>query len=138
MSRIKPPKVNRKNKGITARIETVNYDEKPPVFSLERLQNSKYCLQKLDQEGKSAFADAIFRRKDITWREINRSGRHKLGSEKMPIASIKAAKPSFITPDMSDYLVFRYHGKRPMVGYRKNDVFYVLWFDHDFTLYDHS
>lgn len=117
--------------------EPPNYDDLPPVFSLERLQQGKYCFSSLDQEHKASFGDAIFRRKNLLWNDIKRIDRHGLGTEKISINSIKAAIPSFITDDMDHFLVFRYKGMNPMVGYRQRNVFYVLWFDHDFTLYDH-
>src|SRR5699024_12555094 len=41
-----------------------------------------------------------------------------------------------ISDDVEHFLAFRYSDKRPMVGYRQKNVFYVLWFDHDFTLYN--
>ena len=117
--------------------EPANYDSHPPIFSLERLQHGKYCLSNLDQEHKAMFAEAIFRRKSIPWNEIKKLGKHALGTEKIAKSSIKAAIPNFITDDVNDFLVFRYKGLNPMVGYRQKNVFFVLWFDHDFTLYDH-
>lgn len=117
--------------------EPLNYDSNPPIFSLERLQSGKYCLSGLDQEHKAMFSEAIFRRKSISWSEIKRLDRHGLGTEKIAKSSIKAAIPGFITDDVDDFLAFRYKGMNPMVGYRQRDVFFVLWFDHDFTLYDH-
>ena len=117
--------------------EPVNYDENPPIFSLEKLQSGKYCLSSLDQENKAKFADAIFRRKAITWNQIKQQSRHGLGTEKIPKTQIKAPIPRFITDDFESFLVFRYNGLKPMVGYRQRDVFFVLWFDLDFTLYDH-
>lgn len=117
--------------------EPLNYDNHPPIFSLEKLQQGKYCLSSLDQEHKAMFSEAIFRRKSISWNEIKRLDRHGLGTEKIAKSSIKAAIPRFITDDVEDFLVFRYKGLNPMVGYRQRDVFFVLWFDHDFTLYDH-
>ena len=135
--KIKQPKANTKSK-ITANESAINYDDKPPVFSLERLQTGDFCLQCLDQEGKAFFADAIFRRKSNTWREIKQMPRHGLGFEKIDKKSISAPMPSFITPDVNHFLSFRFHGKRPMVGYRQNEVFYVLWFDKNFSLYDHG
>lgn len=117
--------------------EPVNYDETPPIFSLEKLQSGKYCLSSLDQENKAKFADAIFRRKTITWNQIKQQDRHGLGTEKIPKTQIKAPIPKFITDDFESFLVFRYNGLKPMVGYRQRDIFFVLWFDHDFTLYDH-
>jgi len=83
------------------------------------------------------FAEAIFRRKCLTWKQIRQLPRHGLGTEKIPKSSIKAPIPQFITDDVNDFLAFRYHGKRPMVGYRQKDIFFVLWFDSDFTLYEH-
>ncbi|MEZ9667437.1 hypothetical protein AB4284_07100 [Vibrio breoganii] len=133
---IKAPKAKVSNK-ISAQEVTLNYDERPPVFSLERLQSGGFCLQELDQEGKANFADAIFRRKDKMWKEIKQMPKHGLGFEKIAKSSIKAPIPKFITPDVEHFLAFRYHGKKPMVGYRKNDIFYVLWFDNCFSLYNH-
>lgn len=123
---------------ISAKDTKINYDEKPPVFSLERLQNGNYCLQELDKEGKASFAEAIFRRKDKKWKEIKQMPKHGLGFEKIAKTSINAPIPRFITDDVDNLLAFRFHGKRPMVGYRQNDIFYVLWFDKDFSLYDHG
>ncbi|WP_435786554.1 hypothetical protein [Alcanivorax borkumensis] len=73
----------------------------------------------------------------MTWRDIKTCDRHGLGTEKISKSSIDAPIPRFITEDVSDFLVFRYNGMNPMVGYRQRDVFFVLWFDHDFTLYNH-
>ncbi|MCV6610800.1 MAG: hypothetical protein OIF55_08535 [Amphritea sp.] len=117
--------------------EPQNYDKFPPIFSLEKLQAGKYCLSNLSQEHKAMFSEAIFRRKTLSWNEIKKQNRHALGTEKIPKRCIKAAIPRFITDDFEDFLVFRYHGLHPMVGYRQREVFFVLWFDHDFTLYDH-
>lgn len=115
-----------------------DYDSRPPIFSLERLQTGKYCHSHLDKDHKAAFSDAIFKRKGVTWRELTQCGRHGLGFEKILKSSISAAMPSFLTPDEEYLLAFRFKGKAPMVGYRVKDVFYVLWFDRDFTLYNHG
>ncbi|USH02119.1 hypothetical protein K6Q96_14810 [Grimontia kaedaensis] len=133
---INAPKAKSSNK-ISAQEATPNYDECPPIFSLERLQAGTYCLQELDQEGKANFADAIYRRKDKLWKEIKQMPKHGLGFEKIARVAIKAPIPKFITPDVEHFLAFRYHGLKPMVGYRKNDIFYVLWFDNCFSLYKH-
>lgn len=45
--------------------------------------------------------------------------------------------PPYGRDDMDHFLAFRYKGMSSMIGYRQRNVFYVLWFDHDFTLYDH-
>lgn len=117
--------------------ETPNYDQNIPVFSLEKLQQGKYCLSSLDQEHKAMFANAIFRRRAITWADLKGADRHGIGFEKIAKHSINAAIPRFVTPDVSSFIAFRYHGKRAMVGMRHKDIFYVLWFDCDFSLYNH-
>lgn len=114
-----------------------NYDLMPPIFSLERVQPTDYCLSNLCKEDKAAFADAIFKRKSITWSDIKKLDRHALGFEKIDKASIKAPLPRFITEDMDHFLAFRFNGMKPMIGYRKQNIFFVLWFDKDFTLYAH-
>lgn len=127
-----------KNKGIRLKsLEQVDYDNTPPIFSLERLIQGKYCFSNLDQKDKAAFAESIFKRRHIPWKDIKNLPRHGLGIEKISKYSIKTALPSNITEDFNYFLAFRFSGKKPMVGYRINEIFYVLWFDHDFTLYDH-
>jgi hypothetical protein len=115
----------------------INYDAKPPVFSLEKIVNSDYCFSLMDQEHKASFAEAIYRRKTLNWGDIKKSDRHSLGIEKIARTSIKAPIPRFITDDVDHFLAFRFHGLKSMVGIRSLDVFYVLWFDYNFTLYDH-
>lgn len=114
-----------------------DYNKSPPIFSLEKLQPGNYCLSCLDQEHKAAFADAIFRRKSLTWNEVLRAHKHGLGTEKIPRGQISAPTDG-VTEDVEDFLAFRYHGLNPMIGYRQRNVFYVLWFDHNFSLYDHG
>ncbi len=135
-SKIKKPSV--KTGSRIQLTESVDYNKNPPVFSLERIQSGKYCFSALDQENKAQFAEAIFKRRTLSWSEIQNTQRHGLGIEKIDKQAIKASMPPFITEDCDHFLVFRFHGKKPMVGYRKDAVFYVLWFDHDFTLYDHG
>jgi len=135
MGRIKKQKPKQGN--LVKSVEPINYDKLPPIFSLEKIQHGKYCLSSLNQEHKAMFSEAIYRRKSTSWNEIKRLDRHGLGTEKISKSSIKAAIPKFITDDVNDFLVFRYKGMNPMVGYRQRDVFFVLWFDHDFTLYEH-
>ena len=131
-------KAKKPKQGVLVKARDVpNYDNYPPVFSLERVQQGTYCFSSLDQVHKAQFAEAMFRRKGITWREIKTAGRHGLGFEKISRHGIKAPIPPFITEDEDSFLAFRYHGMNPMVGYRIHDVFYVLWFDHNFTLYSH-
>lgn len=113
---------------------TPDYNKQPPIFSLEKVLGGCYCFSGLDSKNKACFADAIYRRRGMTWGEILRADRHGLGTEKISESAINAALPDMVGVQ---YLALRYNGKRPMVGYRQKNIFFVLWFDHDFTLYDH-
>lgn len=136
-NRIKSPQESKGDSGISA-TSTPNYDLMPPIFSLERIQSNGYCLSDLCKDDKAAFAESIFKRKSIAWSDIKKQDRHALGFEKINKSSIKAPMPRFITEDMDSFLAFRFQGLKPMVGYRKQNIFFVLWFDKDFTLYNHS
>lgn len=135
MGRIKPPKP-KKGERFSSQ-EPPNYDVKPPIFSLEKLQAGKHCLSSMEPRQKAEFADAIFKRKGLTWREIKSLPRQGLGSETLSKNAIKAPIPNFITDDASTILVFRF-GNNRMVGHRIKDVFYIIWFDYDFSLYNHG
>jgi len=79
----------------------------------------------------------LYKLSQLTWSQIQSSPRHGLGYEKIPRAAIKAPVPSLITED-TNFIAFRFSGKKAMVGYRDRAVFYVVWLDRNFTLYDHG
>ena len=133
--KIKTPKAD-KSARLTV-IQPINYDKLPPIFSLEKIIGDKYCFSKLDDSDKKQFAESIFKRKNLSWNEIKKADRHGLGFEKISKNAIKGSKPKFITEDMNDFLSFRFSGMKPMVGYRIQNIFYVLWFDLDYSLYKH-
>jgi hypothetical protein len=60
-----------------------------------------------------------------------------MGCEKIARDAIRRPIPPGVTEDVT-FLAFRFHGMKPMVGYRVNEMFHIIWFDRDFTLYDHS
>lgn len=73
----------------------------------------------------------------MTWIQIRGAHRHGLGTEKIEKSAIKVPIPTVVTEDVS-LLAFRFSGKAPMVGFRERDVFHVLWFDRDYSLYKHE
>lgn len=135
-SKIKSPESNQSGRLVVT--EAPDYDKLPAIFSLEKMVGDKYCFSNLDDTSKKQFAESIFKRRQLTWNEIKKIDRHGLGFEKIKKDQIKGKKPSNITEDFDNFLAFRFCAKRPMVGYREKNIFYVLWFDHDYTLYPHS
>lgn len=54
------------------------------------------------------------------------------------IAKLKVSLPKckWISTD-TEFLAFRYHGLKSMVGIRKGSAFLVLYIDYNRTVYDH-
>lgn len=108
-----------------------------PVFCFKHLQpvNSK-CDDKLFRK----FLERLQKLQQLGWAEIDKSGRHSFGWEKMPITSIKPQLPSFVTPDVNSLFVFRYTGdNRPFLALRSNNILHVIFIETEFgEIYDHS
>ena len=114
-----------------------NSETMHPVFALDKMQDgSGFSVNCCDESNRAAALSRFFLLSRMTWNEIKNAPRHGLGTEKIARSSIKAPIPAAVTEDVT-FLALRYKGKAPMVGYRDGRIFYVLYFDHDFTLYDH-
>lgn len=113
-----------------------NFDARPPCFSFRYIQN-QYSIDDCDWDAKIHILEALNKRKDIAWQRLKTTDRHGLGLETISQDAIKAPMPTCVTPDTT-LLAFRCIGKAPMVGFREDDRFYVLWIDPTFSLYDHA
>ncbi|HLO83890.1 MAG TPA: hypothetical protein VK203_02590 [Nostocaceae cyanobacterium] len=136
-NRFKQPTKNKENK-LAAPDDKLEIppEQQPPIFSLRYL-DGEYCLTKCEKDDQAVFALKIHRLSKLTWSQIKSQDRHKLGYEKIARDAIKAPIPKFITEDVT-FIAFRFSGMKPMVGYRDGAIFYVIWLDRNFTLYDHS
>jgi hypothetical protein len=106
-----------------------------PSFSL-RYCDPAYCISKCEISEKAAFADQLRILSQKTWAELYSSPRHGIGCEKI-IQTLNRPLPSHLQPDQT-IIAFRFDGNKPMVGYRDGNIFYIIWFDRDYTLYDHG
>ena len=91
-SRVKSLQGNKGHANISAD-PSPDYDRMPPLFSLERVQQKGYCLSDLCQADKAAFAQAIFKRRQILWSDIKKIDKHALGFEKIAKSAIKTPIP---------------------------------------------
>ncbi|MDY3124216.1 MAG: hypothetical protein SOW21_07570 [[Actinobacillus] rossii] len=115
-----------------------NNDKKPPIFSFHQI-GKDYCLDSCQLEEKVALIETLHKLSQVTWQELRNSNRHGLGTEKIEHSSIKGCPvPNFIIEQNIPLLAFRFHGKKPMVGYRENQIYHILWLDRDFSLYNHG
>lgn len=114
-----------------------NADTLPPVFAFDKMEDKTgFSVNCCDEANRSAALKRLFLLSTMTWGEIKNAPRHGLGTEKIARSAIKAPIPATVTEDVT-FLVLRYNGKAPMVGYRDGRVFYVLYLDHNFELYKH-
>ena len=115
----------------------IDNNERKPIFSLEYMMR-EYSVERCDAERKAAFADALWTRSQMTWRQIIQAPRHGLGSERIPRRAIKVGVPRAITEDVSEFLSMRFHSNAPMVGFRIGQIFYIVWLDRNYSIYDHG
>lgn len=113
-----------------------DYDKEHPVFCL-RYVDKNYCITDCSDEQKISFVETIRTLSQMTWRQIKLTTREsKLGSEKIAQKAINRPMPSHVTADET-LLAIRFWQKARMVGYREREIFRIIWFDCDYSLYDH-
>lgn len=136
---MKPRRINEPQPNIGARVRShetrdAGGDLEKPVFSMQLMPGS-HCVDECDASEQAAFARALWKRSQLTWRQLRQAPRDGLGYEK--IESLNVPLPSGVTDDVS-IIAFRFDGKKPMVGYKDGVVFHVLWLDRAFNVYDHG
>jgi hypothetical protein len=107
-----------------------------PVFCFKHL-HKKHDLDKCEDTEKKSLIEKIVTLSQLSWKDIQNSPRHGLGSEKIAISSIKPSCPPFITDDVKHLLAIRFDGMKPMLGHRNKFIFHILFLDRDFTVYKH-
>jgi len=107
-----------------------------PVFSFHYLQNS-YCVSKCSKRQKIGFVDTMRILSSLEWNLIYSSKRHQYGKEIIPRYRFKVPIPFCISED-ENIIAIRFHDNAPMVGVRRDDIFHIVWFDRNFTVYDHG
>jgi hypothetical protein len=114
----------------------IDYNREKPTFCL-RFVDTQYCITACDRDDKAALADKMRRMSCMTWNEIIQAPRHGMGFETISRDVIRRPIPAHITDDVT-LIAFRFSGLKPMVGYRVNGMFHVIWFDCRFDLYPHD
>lgn len=107
-----------------------------PSFSLRHVQ-AQYCVSKCEKNDKAAFAEAVRKITQFSWQELASTQRHGIGFEKIDRDCLRVSLPALLTPDVR-LISFRFSGLKSMIGFRgKDNVFYVIWLDRDFSVYRH-
>ena len=116
-----------------------NYEESHPIFCLQHL-HGEFSVKhsSMTKDAKAAFAEQLESLASLTWATIKRAPRHGLGFEKIPVDQLKMSLPA-IFEDEEDVMVFRYHGKLPMAGVRREATLHLVALERQFgELYDHD
>lgn len=106
-----------------------------PVFCFKYLCKG-YHIDDCDKDEKIKLLDKLCMFSSMTWQQIQFAPRHGLGAEKIAQGSINTGIPAHITPDVTLYAL-RFDGKKPIVGYKSDFIFHLLYIDRGFTLYNH-
>ena len=61
-----------------------------------------------------------------------------MGAEQIPRDRIKRPIPVAVTEDVTFFYSLHYVAKKRFIGYRIGQIFYILWIDHSFEVYDHG
>lgn len=130
------PKRDKKKTGLVTAQPPPDYQDETPKFCLHHLQKG-FAVTDLTEGRGGDFAVRLERLCEHTWKALQQMGKHGLGSEKVTWP-LKPKVPENLT--QTSLWAFRYTGdNRPMVGYRSNDVFHVVWIEDRFgDLYDHG
>lgn len=113
--------------------------DKGCAFSFKYLtENKDYGLNSLSNEAKVKLVNSINSYSHKNWNEIQSTHKHiNGGMETIKQDAIKVKIPNFIKED-TKLIVLRFGKKIPMVGFRDNSIFHVVWFDPKFQLYNHG
>lgn len=119
--------------------KTTNYDQLPPIFSFEKMrEGSGNSVAGCQQDDQASLLKKIFALRNMAWRDIRSASRKGIGTEKIKKSSIKKPIPNSVTDDHDFFLAMSYQGHKRIIGYKFQQIFYILWIDHDFSVYDHG
>lgn len=116
------------------------YDFDYPIFCFKHM-HKKYDLSKCNNIHKKDFITRLTKLALLGFDEINKSGRHQYGNEKINKKSLKIKMPSFITEDVDFLYAYRYNGKKnPFLAYRRPNsaILHIVAIDYNFSVYNHG
>lgn len=106
-----------------------------PCFCFQQIQkgyNSKSCTKDHLRD----LVKTIEKLSQLTWIQITNTQKHGFGLEHISRDSINPGLPSDISKNTT-FLALRFSGNAPMIGYREENVFHVLFLDPKFSAYNH-
>ena len=105
-----------------------------PKFSFEFLSGD-HCLSKCEVKEKSNLISKLHQIGRQSWGDLRRLGRNN-GFEPISVAQLRCKIPEEFKKE-SVSIVFHMTGNIPIIGFRREDVFYVIAIDRTFKAYSH-
>lgn len=139
MSKIKKRNNEKESKIKSRESEKSSTNVSTPIFSFEYMQDKYHCIDCCEADDLIALLKRLRTLSKVTWNEIISSQKHGIGCEKISVKAIKEPMPKKLNnPKDINFLSLRFNGKKPMVGFREERVFNIIWIDFDFKVYDHG
>ena len=117
-------------------VQKADSSTQSPIFCLHYLDRD-YGLSKCERNLKVGLIHKLYELSQLTWNQITNTYRHGLGLEIIPYEQIRGRMPTHITNDQR-FIAIRFHQLKPVVGYRNQRIFHILWLDYNMALYDHG
>lgn len=105
-----------------------------PAFCFKYNTCKDYSVKDLSPEQKSNLLERLHKLGQLSWGTIQTSSREGMGHEKLPKERLK--KPLKYPAELRELLVFRFDGGR-IIGFRKNQTFYISGIDTRYDCYEH-
>ena len=109
--------------------ETPSFQKSPntlkPYFDFQYIDRKN--IKKIAKEDWEQFTKKLRMLKDRSWDEINSSSKGQFGYETIPIKNLR--KPLNNPFDENKVYVFKYSQKGRFLGYKKQDIFYIIKVD---------
>jgi hypothetical protein len=109
-----------------------------PVFSHRYITSGSYCLKRCSIEQFRHLADKLRMLSSLEWKQIDSSPRETNGYEMLPKAQLSETPKAPFDEDDA-LMVFRFGGAKGgrIVGAKREEKFFILFIDHNFTFYKH-
>lgn len=112
-----------------------------PYFSFRYICEKNHCMKKCSYEQLKAISDKLRILSCLEWNTIETSPKETNGFEPLPQSAIKASMPDIVKND-EPMIIFRFRKARKragrIVGVRRDNKFYIIFIDRNFTLYNHG
>lgn len=109
------------------------------VFSFMYLQKN-YGLdhKRLTKNHKIQLLNKLVKITSVTWLQLELKNKRDGGLERISKKCFKKPLPSVITDDIDKLCVLRFASQEcRLIGFRRGNIFYILFIDPDLSLYDH-